>query len=659
MTRFTRWPIVNGDYMKKNTLYVIALLLVSLAIFVLPNLGRLKPLTVISPPSSVYIEPIGRELDGEWTGSYWSMQVAVTSSDEIAGFKALEVNQSEKVTVDGEEYDLRSGANIEIRIDPQPPYFARKIRDSSVEIVPKTYGAWYNPLGQKGKLGDDYVNPLWSGHFDWAESGWRWYTPYTITVLKNGEVIATKPLNAEGEDRIQTIETSEGTIRIEHLGSLLGEYRTIEVPEQIVIFDKSYVYDWSDRVDELLPYDQGAIYLSAGSGMDYLQEYSSEAYSVYWYGNDYKGCRWSDNHSPAPFYYKAWGTYQAYGDTKAGWREEKAVTTWVYPIRPVVFPHDKSELPSEKRSFMSVVEYLESKGATNLANTIFAKFENWEIEGDQVKVYIPWNAYGTPLVHFLIPTELADTWVYRPSVSNVIIANAEWFLTGTKDTDLYGSQQITVSLRQDSSVKSSCEIKVTPSTAHVSVYPLSKTLTLEPNEVMQTHFDITNLGVESETKGTLTIEVYETWSMTLTSKDTSLTYTLKPKTEDKAILDLLVVDRQTQKPVVGIHVFVQYGVENTKEGFSNSHGKVGPFDLGNYRGTVQISTGETATYKPAYRTVNVAGGYNSFTIELLKHGEEPEPEPFPWWLLFVSGIILVSLTAVAYVYFKRKGRKRR
>lgn len=289
-----------------------------------------------------------------------------------------------------------------------------------------------------------------------------------------------------------------------------------------------------------------------------------------------------------------------------------------------------------------------------MANTIFAKFEKWEIENEQVKVYIPWDLYGTPLVHFLIPTELADTWVYRPPISNVKITNAVWKLTGAKHADIYGSQRITVSLKQESSVTSSCQVKVTPSTAHVSIYPLSKTLTLDPNEVLETTFDITNLGVESEVSGHLTIEVHETWSMTLTSEDTSLTYTLKPKTTEKAILDLLVVDKETQRAAVGIHVFVQYGVEGSKEGFSDTSGKVGPFDLGNYRGIVQITTGETPTYKPAYRTVIVTGGYNAFTIELLKHGEEPPPpDEFPWWIL----VLIVGAVVVVFVVWRSKRKE--
>lgn len=643
--------------MKNQTLtIIIVLIFLSFTIIVLPYL-ELQSFTIVDI-SKLTVLPQGEEVEGIWTGSFWSIEAYVTSSESVQGFMAVAENQSYTIEIEGTKYDLRSGANIEIVIDPEQPYFVRTIRSVLTEVVPSTYQSGMHKITQAifQEKGEGIVDDLWCQHFDWAEPGWRWYCPYWITVLKDGEEIGRKLLNSEGEDSIQIVETSEGPIRIEHLGMLSGEYKTVEVPEQIAIFDKSYVYDYQ-FCSPYMEYDKGVQFQYCGHYLCEITPGSTNAYSTYWYGPDY---RWDDDLKPAGFAgrdpYFGMIDERLYG----GWTEEDS--TWVWkrnPLRPVIFPHDKYILPTEKQHFRCLTEYLEYKGATNIATTIFDRFERWELQEDEVKIYIPWGAYGTPLVHFLVPTELADTFVYRPTISDVEITDSYWKLTGGKHTDLYGSQRIAVELYQKAEVKSSCEVKIKPSTEHVSVFPLRKILTLEPGERMVTTFDLTNLGVESEISGFVTLQVYELWGHSLTSEDMSLTYKLMPQTTEKAILDLLVVDKETQKGVVGIHVFIQYGVEFTKEGFSDTHGKVGPFDLGDYRGTVQISTGETATYKPAYRTVTVSGGYNSFTIELLKHGEEDGDEPWPWWALLLGIAVPVSAGAIAYMYFFGKPRKRR
>lgn len=330
---------------KRNKTILIVMFLAAMLILVYGS-TPFKPLTIISPPQNVYIEiQDGEEVAGEWTGSYWSMLVAVTSSDEMAGFKALQKNQSYTIEIEGEKYDLRSGADIEVRIDPEQPYFTRKIQSASMEIVPTTFRTWANRLFNiPYKDTAVKANSSWSGHLDWAEPGWRWYTPYTITILKNGEVIATKTLNTEGVDKVQIVETSEGNIRIEHLGALSGEYRTIEVPEQIVIFDKSYVYDWADRVDELLKYDVGAMHDPAPYEQRKITPGTTEAYSRYWYGY----YRWIDDMTPSGYPLSGFERNNSPGWV---WKDDSA--SYVSdPVAPVISPEDKGELPSEKRAFM-------------------------------------------------------------------------------------------------------------------------------------------------------------------------------------------------------------------------------------------------------------------------------------------------------------------
>jgi hypothetical protein len=248
----------------------------------------------------------------------------------------------------------------------------------------------------------------------------------------------------EGQNQIQTIQTNEGTIRIENLGIITGQYLSPNTPSQIAIF-KGYpnMYDLT-QINSIIHNDIGATYSAVNyNGLTTIS--GSQAYSTYWYGPTF---RWADNKHPAAFGPPSANTLIA-ANNYGGWiTADEGSTKGRNPIKPVIGSSDKASLPEDKRSFLSLTEYIQSKNIQNLAETIFREgsiFQKVSFIQDTngqaaLKLEIPWSAYGTPQVNIRIPTELADTFVERPIITDTKVS-AVWETTGSKNADLTSNQR--------------------------------------------------------------------------------------------------------------------------------------------------------------------------------------------------------------------------
>jgi hypothetical protein len=522
-------------------------------------------------------------------------------------------------------------------------------------VTPATFRSFRTKgtIGCNWAKGQADVPATWVNVWSWAEPSFRVYTPFKVTVLKNGAVIGETTLNAEGLAKTQIISTTLGDIRVENLGNLVGEYMNPTVPSNIGILSGDNVYDYG-ITERLIKFDQGAIYDPDGNYvyMDIVRSGSTDCYGAYWYGRDY---RWDVNvdpaHVPAGF---TSGTVPApiSGSLHGGWLEHDDLMTIIRdPVKPVIYYTDKSasSFPVEKRGFQSLTEYIEAKlGSTaNLANSdpLFGNPDLWTIDAINRKlyVYVPWGAYQMPLVQFRVPVEMADTWVDRPPVSDVRPI-ATWARTGTTSMDIYGSERVAVQLTQFSNVKSSTVVKAVWNDQKIGVYPLERTETLGVGENKTVLFDVTNLGDTVDYEGDITFACYETYTMSQTGNST-VHYKRKALTQNITELRVLVQDPSKSsynKGVAGISIQIMYPPQNgeTMEGFTDQEGYI-RWTLGTqYSGDVYIHTIENFEYKAAFRTVHVNPGFNDVTVDLVKQSLVVSTDS-NWLLYAVLGIVAV------------------
>lgn len=277
------------------------------------------------------------------------------------------------------------------------------------------------------------------------------------------------------------------------------------LPTQVALF-KGYpnMYDWT-QVANIIRYDQGASYttysnfpaLSVVTGV-------SGTYGAYWYGGSW---RWTNTNPKHP------AGITSYTTSPVGMVSTSAYGGWLNaddsgyfrrtPVRPVIGSSDKSSLPSEKRSFYSLTEYIETHhGVQNLALTAFQQYQAsfvYDTQGrvSALKLSIPFSGYATPLVNIRVPTELADTWVEQPSMITAE-PNGLWERTGTKHIEATGMTRLAVQVTsRETSVTGSTKVELSCSNAKVGIYPLYHVVSLAPGQTQTVYFDVTNLGVFS------------------------------------------------------------------------------------------------------------------------------------------------------------------
>jgi len=651
-------------------LALTAITLIAVAFLYVPTM--LVQQTVLSV-SQIYVDPQGSEVSGEWRGSFWNLLISVGGINEIAGYKQVIADgQKSTVTIGGQTYNLEATASVEIKIAPGQPYLIRRLVEKQVTVAQEAGRTYYNRIlpgvgAPYESLTEAHANSLTLRYYAWDEPSWRVYTPFTVTVYKDGAQVGQATLNSEGLSTVQTITTNEGSVRIENLGNLQGAYLSPNTPSQICIF-KGYpnMYDWTE-VNGIVTYDAGANYQTVSLSGQTLSLVSSQckAYSAYWYG---LGRFYS---SKRPVGVTPYGSGSTIGwsplsfNSIGGWLDSG--DTWTYradPVSPVIASSDKSSLPSAKRSFMSLTEYIESRGISNIA-TMFQSYQSTSLTTDQgqpaIKLVVPWGAYGTPLVNIRIPTELADTIIERPAMINAK-PTAYWESTGNKKVEISGSQRLFVDVKSfETTVSGSTTVRLKCDNPRVGITPLEQIVSLAPGETKTVSFTVTNQGTDQQINDIpITITCHETYADKETGRDTVYATLLQTLGLEDTILNILAVERGTVKPITGLQIQVMYppsGTAEQKTGFTDTSGKV-TFTLtmpqgGGYAGQAAIQSTETFVYRPAYKTVTVQPGINDITLEVEVKGEE-----YPWWeeywWLIVLIIVIVIVAIVAIIIYKRR-----
>lgn len=594
----------------------------------------------------------GSEQDKKWVQGYWVISFTLDQYEEYMGYLEVPLSKNTTATTpDGKT--VYTNANVQIKLKPEKAYFTRPVRKVHEMVTPTTYYCWWSKLAPDPCYSTDTkAAPLYADYYVWAGDP-EIHTVWTAEVYVEGSLVGTAEIDTKQGATTVTIHTNKGDVIIKNLGYLQGRY--IPTWQDVIAFSRKYVYRYSPTY-QYIPYDLGAIMQEHGSTgkLWIITEGSTQAYSLYWYGPT----RWHNvptlevQNTPAGWTPDDLISYYIPIDTTkyGGWlNKDDSWNNIREPVTPVVFPEDEDE---HHRPYMSLIEYIEYKGSQNIAETLFPNAESWTLDTQnmQVIVNIPWNAYYIPMGAAYVPSELADTWVYYPPKSNVKITAVGWD-TGESVRQISGTARCWVDIVQQADVESSAKITAQASTPKALVSPAETTVTLKPGESRRLYFDVQNLGVDVDTDGYVTFVAYETWTNTETSRNSNLQFKLLKYSEEKTILDILVIDKEKQSPVGGITVFVYYEGQ-TKSGISSTSGTC-TFDLGTFRGVVTLTTTATDLYKSATIT-RMVSGRTSITIELEK--QTPPPPPIPDWLIYVAitVIIAVAIIVVAYLLRRRK-----
>jgi len=591
--------------------------------------------------SQINVDPQGSPVGNEWKGSFWNLLVYVNANDDIAGV-ILPKGQTGSITYQGAVEALKTGAKVEIKIDPQQPYLIRDLQEKYAMPAPGAVGVATS------------TTQLDLRYYGWGEATWRIYTPFTVSIYKDGVLVGQTTLNDQGQSSVQSVSTSEGAVRIENLGLLGGSYTSPNTPSQICIL-KGYpnVYDLT-QVNSII----------------------SGTYGNYWFGTRREGNNVAVNPTMVYPGLLIGNVYPP--STIGGWKSLNSggsdVGGKVDPVKPVISSGEKSSLPSDKQKYSSLTEYIAGSGIADLANSLFqsraagfsgALWQKVSLVTDTngqtaLKLDIPWSAFGTPLVNIRVPTELADTFVEQPIVTSTQVS-AVWQTSGTAYGDISGSLRIACTVTNTGTVTGSTMLSVSSGNSKLSLTPLTQTVNnLQPNVPQTVYFDATNLGVENEISNIpVTIIAKDTYTGSETGRCTLYGTLLSTLTPGTTTLSINVYEKGTTTPAPNLQLSVQYGTQ-TLTPVTDANGGTGGLTLttpqgGAFVGSVLITSMETSTYKAGTMTyqINQAGAYIA-TYEV----ERKDTQYIDWVLIAIIVIIVVVFVAIigGGVYALRKNK---
>jgi len=536
----------------------------------------------------------------------------------------------------------------------------------SCMVAPAAYKAWRTKM-ELGIRKDETikVDALYSGHWETITSDWILHTPFTVRVYVNDTLFGEKMIDEIGVVTTSTIGLGEELmigsgsqyLTVTKLGAL-GTGYTLPIWQSVVWFNNQYFYLNSEAVQKAIrsPYPYGG---AVEIGIMNVGTYE-DSFAWYWYGGVHESFGsllpydryWKDDGGPVPGVSDPVGFYELIPASEiGGWVDVSDMWAWgLSPVRPVLYPTEKSSLPTDKRGWYSLMEFLDKvtmaqrplmpSWEPNPNNVVFV---TTDAQNGYLRVYLPWNSFSN-LIDICISSELANTIVWEPQVANIKIVDCP------SDIGEIGERKtVSLTLRQTSAVASDGYVKLVPITQ--GLYwsfqpPTFGTGRMNPDDSKTFTFDVVNLGQPTDTTFKFRAEVYNSLGQMTDSRE--VIGTLLARGQQGSVLVVQTIDKKTKIDVSGIHVIVNYDTIS-KEGWTS--GGAVSFDFGGGTPTVTISTVETTIYKSATITKALSLGQNEVTIELIRQGET-EPQDWLWLILVI--VIAVTIAAVAITVAKRR-----
>jgi len=623
--------------------------------------------------SQIYIDPLrpGSEQGGLWVGGHW---VVLTTTYTAYGehcfyqFDKAQVDQYSKgntTNLGPTGQVLLPNASIQISATVGQPYLQTHLTEfDNMKVLPATYGM------HMGVISDDtyfkeyktYDNGVWNKHNDgpipeqdvtyWRTTNdWTSVVPLDITAIKinpDGSQIAL--LGPGGATTYHTVATGSGAL-------VPFSFTNPQNPSETVGFQLQ------GQLSSGITPNPGSYFILRSpdyifrdsQDMENYIKFSSSTTDRRAFVNDWFGTMWGVN-TDGSMYTNYNGLTdewdQSNGYPGVGSFESSVFDVWKYPNKvtydQLMYAGTPYTVASGRPN--SLGKYLASQKGDPLSATQINPYTGqFTVDTANKVMTLPLTRNSYLWLYTVdISTQLANTYVWRPSYSTGAIQSMAWMSGQTvPHIPVGGSDTMNIAVKNTGTYTGGFTLKFVKNPSNAPLLVMDASFALAAGETKTIAVPVSNLGT------TVDVDVHITASLWNDNNehqgnDFTLECILSPSGGANTFLTV-VTQNKDNLYVSGISVTVQYGI-NSRAGLT-SNGAV-TFDLGLYVGSVTVSTAETDVYWNTQATLTVTTGSNIDTITLTK---KSEPAQFPFL------IVIVVMAAIALVggaiAMQRKARK--
>lgn len=621
--------------MSKKLLLIVpalaAILLVVMVPWSTPTLAILAVSNVHIDPQYGYEDP----QTGEWKGSQWVV-LSTTSTYGDHVFYKFDEGEAERF---GENFvgenKLLPRSTVEVNVYVDQPYVRRALTQTPYTVCKPAYGAVYGDAYLKEHYNYNYATGKWTkwlGHL-WQQDivvsetagVWQIIVPLRVSATKtdaDGNQVALHSggqtevkLEVAGPDALIPLWFENPFDASEKfkfkLEGLLGTGYTVTLPD-LAIFRPDLIFE---KTGDLL----ADIQYSTTNPTAYVQ---------YWYGP--YNVAWREHSDHTSIYTDSWPSDEP--RPPGVFREVKLFTDYEYPARMFIYddpPAIRGEL------YEGLVSYLEARNRKLQGWEIDPWGLGYEVSDHEIKVNMPYNSWNW-MYTLEISTELADTYVWRPTYADGQITSVEWASSGTTDATISDKDQLSVTVKNVGTVDGNLRVRctVSPNDAPLLIEGDGKFFVVGEEHTFT--IQAKNLGPEVETDGEVVLELVND-AGDIRDTDVAL-FTLLPIT-GVTTLNVQVVEQGGGNTLLsGIIVTARYGTDSEYQ--VSSSGWVS-FSLGAYQGSVTISAEDSLHYYGATKEAAVSTGSNVEVLELARK-DAPLPTQADWLPWIMVGAVVVG-----------------
>jgi len=623
--------------------------------------------------SQIYIDPLrpGSEQSGLWVGGHWVVLTTTYTAYGQHCFYQFDKAQVDKYSQGNTTNKGPAGqillpaANIQIDVTVGQPYLqSHLIEYDNMKVLPSTYGVHYSLISDDYYFKEykTYDNGVWNKHFDgpipeqdvtyWRSmNDWVAVVPLTITAWKYGaDGSAIALLGPGGSTIYHTVATGSGALLpfsfsnpdnpAETVGfQLQGQLGSGIIPSIghfFILRSPDYIFSDAQDIESYIKFSASTTDRRA-------------------FVNDWFGQQWY-THNDGSIYLDYNGLTDEWDQTTGypgcGSFESGVFDVWKYPNKvtydQLMYSGTPYTVASGRPS--SLAKYLASvKGAPLTATQINPYTGQFTVDTANKVMTLPLDQNSYLWLYTVdISTELADTYVWRPSYTTGAIQSAVWMSGQTvPHIPVGGSDTMNIAVKNTGTYTGALTLKFAKNPTNAPLAVNDFTVALGAGETRIVPVPVTNLGTATEVDAHITISLWNA-NNEHQGNDFTLECILSPSGGTNTFLTV-VTQNKDGLYVSGIAVTVTFGINSVSELTSNG---ARTFDLGLYTGPVTVTTAETDVYWNTQVTFTVVTGSNTYPIILTKKGE-----PQQYTLLIVIAVLAITALIGAAVVMQRKAKK--
>jgi hypothetical protein len=624
--------------------------------------------------SQIYIDPLrpGSEQNGLWVGGHWVVLANTYTAYGQHCFYQFDKSEVDKYSQGNSTNKGPNGQvllpNASIRIDVTvgQPYLQSHLTEyDNMKVLPATYGhhiglIWDDTYFKEYKT---YDNGVWNKHADgpipeqdityWRTmNDWTAVVPLDITATKINPDGSSVPLRGpNGAATYHTVATGSGAL-------LPFSFTNPNDPTETVGFQLQ------GQLSSGISPNPGSYFILRSPDYIFRDSQDMESYIKFStsttdrraFVNDWFGTTWGVNTDGS-----IWTAYNGFADEWDDANGYPGLGNYeTYPIGEVYkYPnkvtYDQLMYAGTPYTVASgrpnsLGKYLTSqKGAPLTATQINPYTGQFTVDTANKVMTLPLDQNSYLWLYTVdISTELADTYVWRPSYTTGAIQSAVWVSgQSVPHIPVGGSDTMNIAVKNTGTYTGGFTLKFAkdPSNAPLSVMDTSFALTA--GETKTVSVPVSNLGTTVEINTKITASLWNS-NNEHQGNDFTLECILSPSGGANTFLTV-VTQNKDNLYVSGISVTVVFGTQSKHDYTSN--GAV-TFDLGLYVGPVTVSTAETDVYLSTEATLAVNTGSNTDTITLTKKSELAQ-----YTLLIIIVVLAITALIGGAVYLQRKAKK--